>query len=84
MNLLRKVSITSLHERTVTVRMSGSISARNCPEYGCNGIMVSVTSAAALSKQSLRTICRRIEAGQIHFDECVEGLFVCLGSLATD
>jgi hypothetical protein len=84
MNLLRKVSITSLYERTVTVRKSGSISTRKCPEYGCTGIMVSVSSAADLSKQSLRTICRRVEAGQIHYYECVEGLFVCLRSLATD
>ena len=81
MNSLRKVIITSFHERIVTVRRSGTISAHTCHEYGCEGLMVSASYAAALTKQSLRTICRRLEAGEIHYYESSDGLFICLTSL---
>jgi hypothetical protein len=46
--------------------------------------MVTAGAAAVLTKQSLLAICRRIEAGQVHYDDGPEGLFICLESLVAD
>jgi hypothetical protein len=46
--------------------------------------MVSAPVASAISDLSLRMICRLVEAGQVHYSEGTEGLFICLSSLPGD
>ena len=43
--------------------------------------MIPAAAAAQISKQSLRAICRKVEANQIHYYEAADGLFICLSSL---
>jgi hypothetical protein len=46
--------------------------------------MIAAGAAAALTKKSLRAICREIDAGLVHYYDGPEGLYVCLTSLAVD
>ena len=81
MNLLRKVSITAVRERMLVIRKSDGLDTRTCRQCVPGGVMVSVTTAADISKHSLRTICRWVEAEKIHYLDEPEGLFICLASL---
>lgn len=53
----------------------------SCPDCLDSGRMVTPTEAAAISAQSLRTIYRWVEAGEVHFIEESTGLLICVGSL---
>lgn len=79
MKVLRKITITSVRERSLVLRSLDS-SAKGCLE--CNGFMVPATWAAARSPNSLRSICRSVEAEQVHYTEGPEGLLICMQSLA--
>ncbi|HSS19928.1 MAG TPA: hypothetical protein VLL54_07635 [Pyrinomonadaceae bacterium] len=52
-----------------------------CPK--CNGALVPAALAATRSACSLRSICRKVEANQVHFTDGFDGLFVCLESLGS-
>ena len=77
MKIVRKITISFMRRRSLVVR-SGLLTMTRCPN---GSLMVTATSAAALSNQSLRTICRWVEAEQVHYSEGPEGLFICLSSM---
>ncbi len=77
---LRKITITAVRERTVVVNLGHSV-GRVCPKCLAGNQMVTATMAANISKHSLRTICRWVEAEQVHYLEDPDGLFICLSSM---
>jgi hypothetical protein len=81
MNLRRKMRITSVRERTLIVRNRDSLDTRWCRQCARGSVMVSASVAADISQQSLRAICRHVEAEEVHYFEGPEGLFICLSSL---
>lgn len=62
----------------------GPTVTRVCDQCPQSNIMVSAPVASAISDLSLRMICRLVEAGQVHYSEGTEGLFICLSSLPGD
>ncbi len=69
-----KITINSVSERRLVLR-----AVRRCPE--CNGSLVPAAFAAHRSAQSLRAICRRVEAEEVHYTDGIEGLLICMESL---
>ena len=64
------------------------VNSRKSPVIWCEACaasvrMLTVDEAAALAGASSRSVYRRVEAGQLHFAETVEGrLFICSNSLS--
>jgi hypothetical protein len=82
--MLRKVRITSVSQRSRIVTQLSSTVTRLCDQCSQTNIMVTAPVASAISDLSLRMICRLVEAGQVHYSEGAEGLFICLSSLPGD
>lgn len=74
---LRKVSILSVHERSLVVRRPAPAPAKWCPGCQAPAVMMKPELAAAVSLQTTRTIYRGVESGQVHYVEGLEGLVVC-------
>ena len=81
MKVRRKIIITRVREQNLLIRRADGLT-KLCSECPIDGLMASVASAAVISRQSLRAICRLVEAGEVHYTEGPEGLFVCLASLS--
>jgi hypothetical protein len=78
----KRMEITIETERVMLAR------SRQSQLVWCEGCaaavaMLTVDEAAALAGESSRSVYRRVEAGELHFAETVEGrLFICSNSLA--
>jgi len=83
-NMLRKVKITSVSRRSRVITQLGPTITRLCDQCSPGNIMVTAPVASAISDLSLRMICRLVEAGQVHYSDGAEGLFICLSSLPGD
>jgi hypothetical protein len=78
----RRTEITVETEQVLLVRPNRSPLAAWCPQCEAEAPMVTPEEAVALTGQSLRQVCRLVEAGRLHFTETGEGLLrLCLNSL---
>jgi hypothetical protein len=76
----KRVEITVETERTLIVRQSGGGERGWCAECAAF-TLVAPPEAAAAAGVSVREVCRRVEAGRLHFAETPDGLLlVCLNS----
>ena len=80
-----RTEITIETERVLIItQRKGSVLAK-CPICAGQVPMVKVDVAATLSRVSVRTIYRWVEAEKIHYVETPEGsLLICLSSLASN
>jgi hypothetical protein len=79
---VKKITITSRRDRLWLVSRPVSYGplCSQCP----SGPMITAGAAAALTKKSLRAICREVDAGLVHYYDGPEGLYICLTSLAVE
>jgi hypothetical protein len=77
----RRIEITVEHERTI--RLGTGPATCLCWCEGCQDTVqfALVSHAALVSNISIRSICRLVEQGHLHFVERERDLFVCLPSL---
>ena len=77
----RRTQITLQTERSISIKSSRALTAL-CEQCGREVQMFTPGQAALVSGLSSREVYRRVEAGEVHFTETVEGLLlVCLDSL---
>ena len=77
----RRTEITLQTERSISIKSSRALTAL-CEQCGRDVQMFTPGQAALVSGLSSREVYRRVEAGEVHFTETVEGLLlVCLDSL---
>jgi len=81
MKKLRRISITSVHERFLLISPMGKTGSPRCPYCFARPTMISPDAAAAIAALTVRSIYRLVESGEVHFIEEPEGLFVCARSL---
>lgn len=78
----RTTKITVETERVLIVTSRPSEVEGWCDGCGERVRMITPERAATRAAVSLRAICRRVEADELHFTETADGvLFVCLNSL---
>ena len=77
---LKKIRVTSVRDRTLILTQN-TAGIRQCSFCAPASAMIAATAAVNITGHSLRTICRACDAGQIHFVDSEEGLFVCLATL---
>jgi len=78
----RKTKVTVESHQLLVVRSAKRLSEGWCARCSKQVRMVTADEAAVISGASLRTICRRVEVGELHFNETGDGLlFICLNSL---
>jgi hypothetical protein len=79
---VRKRTVTTIetHQIIIVRRPEGAALAW-CPACLKGVEMVPLEEAALLAGVSLRDICRRVGADDIHFVETVNGGLICLNSL---
>jgi hypothetical protein len=78
----RTTKITVETERVFVIRSHIGEVEGWCDGCGERVRMVTSEKAVALAGVSLRSICRRVEAEDLHFTETNDGLlFICLNSL---
>ena len=83
LKIRRQTQITILTERTLTVAVSGKQIFGECAECRGGTQMLSVDAAAKIARVNSLAIFRRLEAGDLHFEETKEGsLRVCSASLS--
>src|SRR5207253_396496 len=79
MRKIRRIEITIETDRVLSISRRFPTWCTACAELT---VMVRVDEAAALAGVRERTICWRMEAGQLHFKETPEGVhLICLNSL---
>ena len=77
----RRMEITLRTERRISIKSSRALTAL-CEHCGRQVQMFTPGQAALVSGLSAREVYHRVEAGEVHFTETVEGLLlVCLDSL---
>ena len=77
----RRMEITLRTERRISIKSSRALTAL-CEHCGRQVQMFTPGQAALVSGLSSREVYHRVEAGEVHFTETVEGLLlVCLDSL---
>jgi hypothetical protein len=77
----RRTEIKLITERSISIKSSRSLTAL-CARCGREVQMFTPGQAALVSGLSSREVYHRVEAGEVHFTETVEGLLlVCLDSL---
>ena len=77
----RRTEITLKTERTISIKSSRALTAL-CEPCGREVQMFTPGQAALISGLSSREVYHRVEMGEVHFMETVEGLLlVCLDSL---
>lgn len=82
MNEEKITEITIETERVFRVACSFRPLESWCAKCGEIGLMLKPEQANAVSGLSVLAICRRADAGELHFIETPDGmLFVCLNSL---
>jgi hypothetical protein len=78
----RRAEITIEKRRTIFMSRGAASVTRHCEECGLTVRMVSADLAAALSGLSARTIYRRVESGEVHYQETPDGLLlICAASI---
>jgi hypothetical protein len=78
----RRTEITVETEQVLILRRARRATRAWCPKCRAEVGMVAPEDAATLGGLSLRAVCRRVEAGELHFRETADGrLFICLNSL---
>ncbi len=81
----RTVELTVERSEFFAAQTSRGPTFSRCVQCGGNARFVTPAEAARSSGESLREIFRRIEAGEVHFQETPEGaLLICLDSLNQD
>jgi hypothetical protein len=72
------------HEETVLLRAGTPVRGQQtCPICGPGSLLLMPEEASWLHGESVRTICRWAESGEVHSLDAADGrLLVCLGSLA--
>ena len=81
MKKLRRISITSVHERFLRISPAGKPESPRCPYCFARTTMISPDAAAAVAALTVRSIYRMVESGEVHFIEEPGGLLVCVRSL---
>lgn len=82
MNARRITEITIEATESVTIRRAAGSVRIACPQCEPAGEMVTLDEACALFRVGVRSLCREIEAGRLHFQETASGsIFICLHSL---
>jgi hypothetical protein len=77
----RRTEITIKTERSISIKSSRALTAL-CEQCGRQVQMFTPGQAALISGLSSRVVYHRVEMGEVHFMETVEGLLlVCLDSL---
>jgi hypothetical protein len=80
--VVRKRTVTTIEvHQIVTIRRLAGAALAWCPACLKEVEMVSLKEAAVLTGVSLRDICRRVGADDIHFFETADGGLVCTSSL---
>ena len=79
----RRTEITVETETIVCLRRWSRVALADwCPQCAAEVKLVTLEEAGLLTGLSLRAICRKVEAGRLHFRETTDGrLFICLNSL---
>lgn len=78
----RRTEITVETEQVLIVTLNRPSQSEWCPRCAAEVSMVTPEEAALLTGQSLRSICRQVEAERLHFTETADGLLrLCLNSL---
>lgn len=79
----RRTEITVETETIVCLRRRSHAALTGwCPQCAVEVKLVTPEEAGLLTGFSLRDICRKVEAGCLHFRETADGrLFICLNSL---
>jgi hypothetical protein len=78
----RKTNVTVETHQLIIVRGGARLTKEWCTPCGRQAGMVTAGEAAVMGGVSLRTICRRVDLGELHFKETADGLlFICLNSL---
>jgi hypothetical protein len=80
----KRTKVTVESHQLLVVRRGGAPFIEDwCSLCGKQVQMITAAEAALMAGVSLRTICRRVEGGKLHFNETGDGLlFICLNSLA--
>ncbi|MGH9902508.1 MAG: hypothetical protein ACRD68_11935 [Pyrinomonadaceae bacterium] len=79
---MRKRTVTTIEtHQIVAVRRPAGVALVWCPACLREAEMVPLEEAALLAGISLRDICRRVVADDIHLVEAADGGLVCLNSL---
>lgn len=81
MKKLRKISVTSVHERFLRISRTGSTENPRCPCCFGRTMMISPDAAAVITALTVRSIYRLVESGEVHFIEEPNGILVCVRSL---
>jgi len=78
----RQTKITVENHEVLIIRQRQRRQLSWCPGCDVEAEMITAEQAALLSGFSLRAICRRVEADQLHSVETDDGmLYICLNSL---
>jgi hypothetical protein len=78
----RKTTVTVETHQLLVVRRGVRFAEDWCAQCGQRVRLVTADEAALLTRASIRTICRRVEEGRVHFKETGDGLLlICLNSL---
>ena len=81
----RRIEITAETHEVVVIRHGRTPVSGCCNLCGNLPVMVRAEEAAILAGISWREVCRRVEAGAVHFNESPDGLLlICLNSLLRD
>jgi hypothetical protein len=79
---MKRTRIIVETERLLSLSRRGRAVDCWCERCGGSVQMICAQRAATLIDIGLREICRRVEAGRLHFKETSEGeLLICLNSL---
>jgi hypothetical protein len=84
MKRTRRREVVIEREETVVLRAGTPVRGRQaCPICGPGSLLLMPEEASCLHGESVRTICRWAETGEVHSLDAADGrLLVCLGSLA--
>lgn len=76
------MQVTIATHQFLIVRKAKNFVRARCEACGRQAEMLNLEQAATITGLNLRTICREVEAGSVHFKETADGsLLICLSSL---
>jgi hypothetical protein len=79
----RRIEITVFAEQTVVIRPVNLPQPGWCESCAANAPLLTPERAAVIAGVTVRSIFQRVEAGQLHFVEPLDGrLLICANSLA--
>lgn len=83
MRTKRRIEISVERNEFLIVSPAEKLRTRWCESCASAALMVTPEEAAVMSGVSWREICRRVEAGTLHFIETPDGVpLVCVNSLS--